>query len=791
MIFLLLKTSLRNLKGLNKFSILNIIGLSIGFTFVGLITLFVFREVSYDQFQKKADSICLLETLARNDDGTIQKGKSITLNQVEAIKTQLPGVSNVTFLNYSYFDWDNGTWLKFDNQLYQLPKMAFTNASFADVFSFPTVSGDLKRALDDPLSLVLTEENAKKIFGNQNPIGKNVLLNNRPVTVKAVVDARSSGSSIRFDGLINYQAAQYFVGHAIDDYSNLAFLEIDKNTELKSIERASAELFLHDLPLEKREAFRSKLNINLIPLKDSYFSEGSPFDPLRHGNKMLVVLIIAIGGLILILAIINYFNLSFASSFKRHKALAIQSISGASRSNIVLQFISEGILISAIAFILSILFSGITLPWFNQMIDYQLSAKDLFQPRFAFVFIALVLFVGAISGILPALSATQLSPVDLFKGDNKKMGKYQIWRYLVLFQMVISIALITGTLVVGRQIHFVRNIDMGFETNNVVTLPVHKLGDTKNAYLELVKSNSQTEGYTLSTSYLNTFNEWGGTLNEKGQEKEISYFVIQANADFLNTTGIRLVEGRNFEKERTSGSKSCLINEATVKQYGITDPLSAKISGNAVVGVVKDFHIQSLHNQIGLVVILNSPQNKTGLATIKFKAANSAQVTEFLAFLKTNWEKFAADKPFEYEFIDQRLRNMYDKEERLMKVFSSFSVLAIIIACLGLFGLISFMAETKIKEIGIRKINGAKVSEVMTMLNRDFVKWVAIAFIIATPIAYYAMNRWLESFAYKTDLSWWIFALAGLLALGIALLTVSWQSWKAATRNPVEALKYE
>jgi putative ABC transport system permease protein len=322
-------------------------------------------------------------------------------------------------------------------------------------------------------------------------------------------------------------------------------------------------------------------------------------------------------------------------------------------------------------------------------------------------------------------------------------------------------------------------------------LPVHKLGDTKNAYLELVKGNSQTKGYTLSSSYLNTFNQWGGMLNEKGVEKEISYFVIQANAEFLNTTGIRLVEGRNFENENTSFSKSCLINEATVKQYGIADPLSAQISGNAVVGVVKDFHIQSLHNQIGPVVILNSPQNKTGLATIKFRATNSAQVGDFLAFLKTNWEKFAADLPFEYEFIDQRLRNMYDKEERLMKVFSSFSVLAIIIACLGLFGLISFLSETKIKEIGIRKINGAKVSEVLVLLNRDFVKWVAIAFVIATPIAYYAMNKWLESFAYKTGLSWWVFALAGLLALGIALLTVSWQSWKAATRNPVEALRYE
>jgi len=789
--YLILKTLFRNLFKHNRFSMLNIIGLSIGFTFVSLIAVFAIREVSYDQFHNKIDSIYLLEVNVRNEDGTTQKGKHIAINQVEGIKAQIPGISNVTFLNYSYFDWDNGTWLKFNNKTHQLQRMAFTNAAFADIFSFHVLAGNLQQALSDPRSLTLTRDNARKIFGNQDPIGKIVLLNNQPVTVNAVIDDHSSQSSIRFDGLINYQAAQYFTGHVIDDYSNLAFFETNGQTKIQSIGEATKGLFLQDFPPERRELLRKRLNVKFVSLKDSYFNEGEAFDPMLHGNRILVSIILAIGLIILILAIINYINLSYAGSFKHHKELAVRSISGASRKSLVLQFLSEGVFISLIAFALSLLASGITIPWVNQMIDYPLMSAHLFRPGFLLLFILIVIAVGVGSGILPALSATRPGVVNLIKGNNPATNKYKIWRYLVFFQMVISIALISGTLVIARQIYFVRNTDMGFKIAHVITLPVHKLGDKKDLYLQFVDNNPRTESRALSSTYLNTFNQWGGKLNDGGHERDISYFVIQANADFLKTTGIQLTQGRDFEKGNTSDFNSCIINETAGEKYGLINPLSAKINGMSIVGVVKDFHIQSLHYEVGPIVILHSPQNKTGLATIRFAAANNVQTAEFVAFLKTTWEKLAPDKPFEYEFLDQRLRKLYEKDERLMNAFSSFSALAIIIACLGLFGLISFIAETKVKEIGVRKVNGAKISEVMVMLNRDFVKWVAIAFVIATPIAYIAMHKWLENFAYKTSLSWWIFALGGLLALGIALLTVSWQSWKAATRNPVEALRYE
>jgi putative ABC transport system permease protein len=787
----MIKTVLKDLKAQRKFTILNLIGLCIGFTFLSLIALFVMREFSYDRFHSKADSIYMLEFVIKNDDGTINRGKRIDIKHVDALRTQIPGISNITFLNYSYFDWDNGTWIKFNNEEFQLHRMAFTNAALADIFSFRTISANLKEALNDPRSLVLTEDNARKIFGKEDPIGKSVLLNNQPVIIRAIIESNPFQSSIRFDGLINFQASQYFKGQIIDDYSNLAFLEIDPKANLKNIEAGVKDMFLQDVPKQDRILLQDKLKVNLLSLKNSYFSEGEAFDPLFHGNKTLVSIIFIIGILILALAVINYINLSYAGSFRKQKELAIRSIFGASRMSLIMSFLAGSILISLFAFVLSLFIAEIPLPWFNRMIDNPLYSKQLFHSGFIILLALVVIFTGFVSGIFPAITATRRSSLLKIKSDNQTLNKSRKWKYLVVFQMIISIGLISGTISIMKQMHFAKNIDMGFNIENVVTIPVSKLGSKMNVYLELINNHPETESSALSSTYLNTFNLWGGKLNDGVQEKEISYYVIRANADFLNATGIHLTSGRNFEKESAVDANSCIINETAVKQYGLTDPLSAKISGCSIVGVVNDFHIQSLHYKVGPIVIYNSPLKNTGLATIHFKADNNVQSSNYITFLKTSWESLATDNPFEYEFLDQRLQNMYEKDKRLMNAFSSFSILAIIIASLGLFGLISSMAETKVKEIGIRKVNGAGISEILTMLNKDFIILVAIAFVIAFPISWYTLHKWLQNFAYKTELSWWIFGLSGILALAIALLTVSWQSWKASTRNPVEALRYE
>ena len=787
----MIKNVLNDLKAQRKFTILNLIGLCVGFTFISLITLFVMREFSYDRFHSKVDSIYMVEFVIKNDDGTIIRFKTINNNQVEALKTQIPGISNITFLNYSYFDGDNGTRIKFDNKEFQLNRMAFTNAALADIFSFKTISANLTEALNDPRGLVLSEDIAKKIFGKEDPIGKSVVLNNQPVIVRAIIESHPFQSSIRFDGLINLQSSQYFTGQIISDLTNLAFLEIDPKANLKIIEAGIKDMLLKDVPKQDRILLEDNLKVNLLSLKNSYFSEGDAFDPMFHGNKTLVSIIFIIGILILALAIINYINLSFAGSFRKQKELAIRSIFGASRKNLILSFLIASILISLSAFILSLFIVEVPLPWFNRMIDNPLYSKQLFQSGFIILLALVVIFTGFVSGIFPAIAATRRSSLLKIKGDNQTLNKSTKWKYLVVFQMVISIGLISGTISIMKQMHFAKNIDMGFNIENVVTIPVHKLGGSMNVYLESINTHPNTEASALSTTYLNTFTLWGGKLNDGVQEKEVSYYMIRANADFLNATGIQLTRGRNFEKESAADANSCIINETAVKQYGLTNPLSSKIRGCPIVGVVNDFHIQSLHYKVGPVVIYNSPIKYTGLATIRFKSENNVQSSDYITFLKTSWESLATDNPFEYEFLDQRLLNMYEKDKRLMNAFSSFSILAIFIASLGLFGLISSMSETKVKEIGIRKVIGARISEILTMLNKDFIILVAISFVIAFPISWYVLHKWLQNFAYKTELSWWIFGFSGILALGIALLTVSWQSWRAATRNPVEALRYE
>jgi putative ABC transport system permease protein len=603
----MIKTALKNLKTQRKFTILNLTGLCIGFAFLSLITLFVIREFSYDRFHAKADSIYMIEFVMKNDDGTINKGKRIDIKKVDALKTQIPGIVNITFLNYSYFDWDNGTWIKFDNKEFQLRRMAFTNVSLSDIFSFRTISANLKEALSDPRGLVLTEDNAKKIFGNENPVGKSVLLNNKPVTVSAIIESNPFQSSIRFDGLINFQASEYFTGQIIDDYSNLAFLEIDPKANIKAIETGIKDIFLEDVPKQKRLLLQDKLAVNLVSLKNSYFSEGEVDDPMFHGNKTLVSIILIIGVIILALAVINYINLSYAGSFRKHKELAVRSIFGASRKQLILIFLTGSILISIIALALSLILAEIPLPWFNRMIDNPLYSNQLFQSGFLIILALIAIFTGFVSGIFPAIAATRHSSLFKIKVDNRILNYSRKWKYLVVFQMVISIGLISGTISIMKQMHFAKKIDMGLNIENVVTIPVWKLGGEMNAYLESVKSHPATLASALSSTYLNTFNLWGGKLNDGLQEKEISYYVIRANSDFLHATGIQLTKGRNFEKESATDERSCIINETAVKEYGLTDPLSAKISGCPIVGVVNDFHIQSLHYKVRPVVIYNSP----------------------------------------------------------------------------------------------------------------------------------------------------------------------------------------
>jgi len=786
------KLAIRNLKNQKRTTILNIIGLAFGFAAVLFLSAFVYRELTYDSFHENADKIFKPEFEIIEADADIDISPNLTLDQINLFRDNVPGIKAISFLNYSRWDWDNGAWIEYRNNKFNIDRMAFSDKYFSDVFSFKTRIGNLEESLDEPDKLVITKELSDKIFGIENPVGKEVLLNNKPIVIGAVLEKVPSNSSIEIGGLVSYKSAPYFFGNKITDWSNIPFIRIDEKAMPEQIGESFSKVLRLSLPEKELKKINPIFHTTLVPIRELYFHEDSAYSPIKHGNKSTAYVLLGIGLLILILAIINYNNLLLVTSLKWRKDFGIQQILGAGKGNAKKQLLIKGTIITFAGFFVSILIVSIGLNWFNQLINYPLEPSDFRTMPAVTIAFGLLLITILFSGVIPSLTGDYSNPLIQVRGMQSEQNNYnKMWKGLVTFQLFVSIALIIGAMVISKQINYGLKKDLGLNVQNVVTIPTHKLADKQQAYLDLLSQHAQTQSFCQSTSYINTFNVWGGKLKAPGIAIEsILYNMIRVNSSFIETLGLNLLEGRNFRNNNISDEGAMIVNEAFVKHFKLENPLEATVRDYPIIGVVEDFNFNSLHYQIEPAILWNTP-DKIGLSSIHFTANNKTDVRIYMDFLKAEWGKLDASKPFEFEFLDDRLTSMYQKDIVLAKSIISFSVFAIFIACLGIFGLLSYVMEMKVKEIGIRKVNGAKVLEILKLVNLDLVKWITIAFIIATPIAYYAMNKWLENFAYKTKLSWWIFALAGLLALGIALLTVSWQSWRAATRNPVEALRYE
>jgi len=785
------KLTIRNLVQQRKSSLLNISGLAFGFAAVLFLSIYVYREFTYDTFHEHADRIFKPEFEIVEAKADIDIASNLSLQQIEAFRENVPGINAITFLNYSRWDWDNGALIEYNGNKINVGRLAFSDQFFDEVFSFQTHSGNLSVSLADPNKLVLTKDIALKIFGNEDPIGKMVLLNNKPIVISSILQQLPSNSSIQFDGLVSYQSAKYFFGSEIKDWSNIPFIRVNENTNPLQVSSVISSVMRNTLPEEEIKKIDPVFNTKLIPVKELYFYGGSPFDHLKHGSKSLAYVLMIIGIIILLLAIINYSNLLLATSLKWKKDFGIQRVLGAGRNTETHQLFIKGFIVSIIAFCLSVLIINVTLPWLNQLVNYPLSKTDFIKPQSAVIAFILLLSTITFSGFMPTILNKKTTPLSQIKGDHLSYrNKGGIWKSLVTFQLFVSIALITASLVITKQIQYGLKKDIGITVQNVLTIPTHKLGGKKTAYINTISDHAQTISSCLSTSYINTFTIWGGKLKEPGKEDQsVTYNNVRVNHSFIKTLGLEVVKGRDFMRN-ISDEKAFIVNQAMLKEYKIDNPLESTIRGYPIIGVVKDFNFNSLHHKIEPLVLWNTPES-AGLSSIHFTANTKEEIENYMHFLKSEWNKLAPELHFEFEFADDRLAAMYEKDITLARSIISFSILAIFIACLGIFGLLSYIMEVRMKEIGIRKVNGAKVFEILKLINTDLIKWVTIAFLLACPIAYYAINKWLENFAYKTTLSWWIFALAGLLALGIALLTVSFQSYKAATRNPVEALRYE
>jgi putative ABC transport system permease protein len=665
-------------------------------------------------------------------------------------------------------------------------QMIVTDASFFNIFSTQFLIGNKNSSLVNLNDVVVTESFARKIFGEEDPMGKKLIAEyETPLVVSGIVKDFPIYSSIQGDFFTNsklkiiYEGSSDGMGNDVNFFRMFILVKITDNIS------ALEELLGGDLS-RMQFKFGAIEKIHLVPFAKSYFMQGIDRSQTQHSNLKLIRLLSLISSIIILLAVFNYINLTTATHTGRFKEIGIKKTIGATRWQIFLQFIAESFFVCFTSFLLALFLSSFWVPFFERFLGNKINLANLYKPFWLVRLVFGVLAISLISGFYPALSISKLKPVIILgKRESVKHNSFTLRAVLNVFQYAVSISLIIALIVLSRQIEYVRTKDYGYDTDKLLRVDVHwrlvdKTSVIKNELLSdpSIKSVCFSHGSPGSIYLSSSWEPLGG------QNEIIS--VLTADSAFLKVFQIPVVKGR--ELLPSDFDKVCYINETAFKKTGWDSFEGKKFQRFEIVGIVKDFNYADLYNQIGPLAIPISSEMGVSHLTLRVSAENIPQT---IKTLKETWEKVCPGHELKYQFYDEWLDSMYKSEERLTAAIRLFAVLAIIISCLGILGLAEFTIKRRIKEIGIRKVNGARITDVIALLNTDFIRWVLIAFIIAFPVSWYVMNIWLKNFAYRTTLSWWIFALAGMIALGIALLTVSWQSLRAAMRNPVEALRYE
>jgi ABC-type antimicrobial peptide transport system permease subunit len=776
------KIALRNIKRYSTYSILNISGMAIGMASAILILLWVQDEWSYDRHFENAN-----ELFRVIENQNLPAGGSSLIVPVPgalapALKEEYPEIIRAVRLC------PNPLTLQKKGEFIEETVIS-TDKDFLKMFGVRFIRGDINTALDDPHSIVITEETAKKYFGNEEALGKTLASRGFNVTVTGVVKSMPENSHIQFNILIPVEWLSLLGAHT-DGWNERfnTYIELKKGTESKIVEAK-----IHDFIKRHNKESNSEIFLQNIK-KVHLYSLGKYFaDSYGTGDITYVRILSMIAVFILIIACINFLNLSTAQSSRRAREIGVRKVAGANKRKIVFQFLGESLLIVLVAHVIAMILVELLLPGFNKLIGKQLSVN--YQSAGLYIgLISVILFCGLLAGSYPAFYLSSLKPLDVIKGViNKNPGNTGFRRSLVIFQFSLSILLIICTLIVKMQLKYIQNKNLGFSKDNIgyFMFPTRP-SDPK---LESLKKEliNNPDILCVTRAWNPFYNE--GTMNGfswagKKEGDDVYFHMIGADVDYAKTYKLELKEGRFFSSEFSTDNTAIVINEEAAKILGFRNPIGEIITTSRgsklhIIGVVKDFHIQSLHYKIGpLIMQIGSSNN----FYIKMKPD---KIISTVDFIKTTFKSFDPGLPIDFHFLDDDYDNLYRTERRMGKIFSYFSLLAIIISCLGLIGLSSFMTERRTKEIGIRKINGAKSNEIFSLLSREYIICVCISIIIACPIAWYAMNKWLQNFAYRIDITWVVFALAGIFALLIALLTVSWQSYRAASKNPVEALRYE
>jgi putative ABC transport system permease protein len=793
------KIAFRNLYRNKAFSAINIVGLSTGLTCCLLMILYLQHQLSFDTFHEKGHRIVRMIMEYSFGEDSKSKGNYTSTKVLPSFKQNFPEVADGVRLSPSK------ALVKYGDNVFNEKYFLYADSTFFNIFSFKLLQGDPKQVLNAPKTLVITKSMAQKYFGEENPVGKSLLLGSTqmPYQVTGVAEDCPANSQLKFDFVCPFSTLGQEQERTYFEANFTTYLLLNSEKAIASLQSKIPDFMKKEMEKEQGSRKGAYVHYELEPLTKIHIH--SKFDAIVSNINIKYIYIIGIIALlVLIIACFTYINLSTARSIERAKEVGVRKVSGAHTFQIFLQFISESFVMTIASMLISLGFTALLLPAFNQLAKTELLFSSIGQPTIVLSSLFLILIIALLAGSYPAFILSNFQPIKVLKGafktSNSGIGLRQS---LIVFQFVVSVFLIIATIVINSQLHLIQNKNLGYDRDHVVIM---SLDQKMNDKIDFIKTELKTNPNILGVSkaYESPVNIKGGYSMrpaEWAENKEVSVKANPIDDEYIKVTGLKLLAGADLtkqdlldvlQKEQDKNYYHFILNESAAKALGwkpeeaLGKKMNLGFRNGEVKGIVQDFHFASLHNAIDPLILFPGERENTLL--VKTAGHNIAQT---LAFVSQKWKDFAPYRPFEYRFMDEDYQKMYDSEARIGQIFNIFSVIAIILACLGLFGLSAYAIKQRVKEIGIRKVLGASVLHIVTLLSKDFLKLVFIAVAIAAPIAWWAAGKWLQDFVYRINIGWWIFALAGALALLIALLTVSFQAIKAAVTNPVKSLRTE
>lgn len=772
------------------YSVINISGLSIGLACGILILLFVRNELSYDRFHTKQKNLYRVNLIHEQAGQMTSMAMTVAAIGPSMLQDfpEVMGMARLSSEQDGYFTWQN--------KHFFTSMISYADSSFFDLFTFKLITGNPKSALTEPFTVVLSEKLAKQMFGDNNPVGEFIRLNNKDnLLVTGVVENTPPNSSIKFNALVSFSSLYKDPNLYLDwdgGYGYYNFIELSEKTILANLEKKFPDFLEKNINYKYQEVGVT-VHMFVQSLRDLHLRSNLDYDTDTRGSLTMNYIFLAIALFILAIACINFMNLATARSMKRAKEVGLRKVVGADRKQIIRQFLGESITTSFIALLGAIILIEIFQPEFNRLVNTELHLFRADNIGFIAGIFVLTFGVGLLAGSYPSFFMASYQPVKIIKGDfSVRSGKPVLRNILVVFQFFISSALILFTLLVYSQMKYINKKDLGYDKENVIYLTFHD--PQAREKIEILKAEFRNIPGVINAGASTGMPGYGLTSNgyfPEGYEEPMMIHALDVDYDFLDVMKIPLLTGRSFSKDYATDADAFIINETLAKKIGWGDPLGKNIMRDGkhkVIGMIHDFHFTTLHTKIEPLLITMKSWDGYYYLAIRLAPGN---LTNTLDAIEKKWTEVLPNQPFSVEFLDRYIANAYASENNTGETFLYFSLLAIFIACMGLFGLANYSGEQKRKEIGIRKVYGASDRNILTLLSSDFTKWVIVANILAWPLAYWAMDKWLQLFEYRTGISFWIFVLTFCITSVISIITILYQVIHAARANPVETIKYE